>query len=79
MSSTGCEICRHGVYSGEYSLFEGGSAQPARVADSIEAQAQAQLHHCSLCGAWWQFNAREAHVISETEARQTFHAHFSRR
>ena len=77
MSSTGCEICRHGVYSGEYSLFEGGSAQPARVADSIAAQAQ--LHHCSLCGAWWQFNAREAHVISETEARQTFHAHFSRR
>ena len=77
MSSTGCEICRHGVYSGEYSLFEGGSAQPACVADSIEAQAQ--LHHCSLCGAWWQFNAREAHVISETEARQTFHAHFSRR
>ena len=74
MSSAGCESCRHGVYSGECSPFEGGIAQPARVADSI--QGQAQLHHCTLCGAWWQFNSREAHVIPESEARQTFHAYF---
>ena len=33
MSQSGCEKCQGGVYSGEYSLFEGGSAQPARVAD----------------------------------------------
>ena len=77
MSQSGCEKCQNGVYSGEYSLFEGGSAQPARVADSLTAQAQ--LHHCTMCGAWWQFNQREAHVIPEQEARSVFADYFASR
>lgn len=47
---------------------------PVYVATSIEAHAH--LHHCSDCGAWWEFNEREARVILEAEARHTFAAHF---
>jgi hypothetical protein len=65
----GCEICRRGVLSATW-------PQPERVASSNEAQAF--LHHCVECKSWWQFNQREAHVISETEAKETFHSYFNR-
>ena len=75
----GCQQCRQGVLSGMYSP-EVAKRQgmelmpPAYVMTSVEAHAH--LHHCGVCGSWWEFNEREAHVISEHEARSTFSAYF---
>jgi hypothetical protein len=59
----GCDVCRQGVLSGE-------SANPAPVGVNIPAHAR--LRRCQACGAWWEENEREAHVISEQQARSTF-------
>ena len=77
--SQGCTECRQGVLSGMYSAEAAerqGQPQmsPAHVATSNEAHAH--LHHCDSCNSWWEFNEREAHVISEHEARNTFPAYF---
>ena len=63
----GCEQCRRGVLSGRADL-------PAPVA--VSRAAHAYLRHCPACGAWWEENEREVHVIGEDEARRTFAAHF---
>lgn len=31
--------------------------------------ARVSLYRCDQCGAWWEFNEREAHVISEDAAK----------
>ncbi len=61
--SGGCEECRRGVYSARW-------PPPARVA--AHASGWSFLHRCEACGAYWEFNVREAHVISEAEARQNY-------
>ena len=30
------------------------------------------LHRCEHCGTYWEVNLREAHIISEEEARAKF-------
>lgn len=64
----GCEICRTGVLSGHW-------LPPYLVTTNYEAHAR--LHKCNDCGAWWEENEREAHVISEKEAQATFHEYFA--
>lgn len=59
----GCEACRTGVLSAAW-------PPPEHVAENIAMHAD--LHHCNACGAYWIFNEREAHVISEYEARADF-------
>lgn len=76
----GCDQCRQGVLSGmcwpEAAMRQGVSVlPPAFVTTSSEAHAH--LHHCAACGSWWEFGEREAHVISEDEARSTFAAYFA--
>jgi len=76
---TGCADCRNGVLSGMYSP-EAAALQgvqvlpPAFVYSSIAAHAR--LYRCQNCGAWWEFNEREAHVIAENEAKMTFADYF---
>lgn len=75
----GCEVCREGVLSGQWSpeaaaRSGGTNLPPKQVACNV--QAHAYLHHCDLCGAWWEFGERSAYVISEVEARQTFSSFF---
>ena len=65
--NSGCEMCRRGILSGQGDM-------PEYVATSL--QAHAHLRHCQACGAWWEENEREAHVIGEDEARATFPMHF---
>jgi hypothetical protein len=48
---------------------------PTYVATSMEHHSH--LHRCKDCGAWWQFNEREAHVIDDREAKETFPAYFA--
>ncbi|WP_168074237.1 hypothetical protein [Caulobacter sp. SSI4214] len=52
----------------------GRSDVPNKVATSIEAHAH--LRHCPFCGSWWQEGEREAHVVSEEQARSTFYSYF---
>lgn len=66
--SKGCEKCRQGVLSSRW-------PPPARIAAA--ADGWAFLHLCDECGAYWEFNVREAHVIDETEARQSYPAAFA--
>jgi hypothetical protein len=78
----GCEACRAGVLSGEWSpeavAHTGGTnLAPRRVVSNL--QAHAYLHHCDRCGAWWEFGERSAKVISDAEARQTFQSYFATR
>jgi hypothetical protein len=78
----GCEACREGVLSGEWSpetvaRLGGTNLPPKRVSSNL--QAHAYLHHCDRCGAWWEFGERSAYVISEDEARSTFSSFFATR
>ena len=59
----GCEYCRRGANSATW-------PPPSRIATS--ADGWAFLHRCGECGAYWEFNVREAHVIGEAEARQHY-------
>jgi hypothetical protein len=59
----GCEKCRAGVLSASW-------PPPSRIACSVDLHAY--LHRCDFCGAYWQFNEREAHVIEEAEAITEF-------
>lgn len=76
---TGCADCRNGVLSGMYSpeaaARQGSSVAPPTFVYSSSG-ACAHLYHCRNCGAWWEFNAREAHVIAEDEAEKTFAEYF---
>lgn len=81
-SEQGCEACRQGVLSGEWSpeaaaRTGGTNLPPKRVVSNL--QAHAYLYHCDRCGAWWEFGERSAKVIGETEARQTFQSYFATR
>lgn len=76
----GCEECRNGVLSGMYSPAAAArqgkeTTRPTLVYSSIAAHAH--LYRCQSCGAWWEFNAREAHVIAEDEAKITFAGYFN--
>lgn len=76
---TGCEECRNGVLSGMYSpeaaARQGLEVSPPNfVYNSIAAYAH--LYRYQSCGAWWESNAREAHVVAEDEAKTTFSEHF---
>lgn len=76
---TGCIECRRGVLSGMYAPEAAArqgiqAAPPSFVYCSIAAHAQ--LYRCHHCNAWWEFNAREAHVIAENEAKRTFAEYF---
>jgi len=44
------------------------------VATSIKAHAH--LRHCPFCGSWWEEGEREAHVVSEEQARSIFPSYF---
>jgi hypothetical protein len=71
----GCEECRNGVLPGMYTPEAAARQQkevapPTYVCSSIASHAH--LYRCRKCGAWWEFNAREAHVIAESEAKMTF-------
>ena len=50
---------------------------PEIIATSVKAHAH--LRKCPNCGSWWEEGERESHVISETEARQTFSTYFEGR
>jgi hypothetical protein len=68
----GCDDCRQGALSGMYSPEAAAKFQlpvepPTFVYTSIEAGVH--LYRCNECGAWWEFNQREAHVISESAAK----------
>lgn len=78
-SEQGCELCRQGVLSSEWSpevvtRFGGKTLPPRHVLTSLEQHAA--LHYCDCCGAWWEFGERTASVIDEAEARRLFPAHF---
>ncbi len=64
---SGCQACRDGVLSSRWN-------PPTKVFTSVSSHAR--LARCRLCGAWWQESEREAHVISEAEARATFSGYF---
>jgi len=66
----GCEGCRT-------SALRGGDEAPLREC-YFNIIIHADLRHCNDCGAWWKFGEREAHVISESEARMSFPDYFSR-
>lgn len=73
----GCEECRSGVLSGIYSPEAAARLQlplkpPTFVYTSIDACVD--LYRCNQCGAWWEFNQREAHVISEDVAKAIYPA-----
>lgn len=59
----GCEECRKGVLSAS-------GPRPTMIACSEALHSF--LHRCGICGSYWIFNEREAHVIEETEARTEF-------
>lgn len=68
----GCDECRQGVLSGMYSPEAAAKFQlpvkpPTFVYTSVEFCVQ--LYRCNQCGAWWELNQREAHVISENVAK----------
>lgn len=69
----GCEACRHGVLSGFYNPEAAErQSQPVEPPEFVTTNIdeQADVHRCDLCGAWWRFNEREAHVIGEAEAQR---------
>jgi hypothetical protein len=78
--NAGCEKCRTGVLSGMYSpeaaARQGREMAPPTFLYSSVA-AHAHLYRCRICGAWWEFNAREAHVIADDEAKMTFVEYFA--
>jgi hypothetical protein len=63
----GCEKCRHGVLSGMLGTLKQLAA----------SQGPIFLYRCEECGAWWEENMRESHVITEGEARERFPAIFN--
>lgn len=65
----GCEACRRGAYGATW-------PPPARIA--VSKDGWAFLHKCDVCGTFWEFNAREAHPISEAEARRGYPQAFSK-
>ena len=62
-STSPCRDCRSGAASATW-------PQPVRIGQSGDGWAF--LHKCDICGTYWEFNVREAHPISEEEARQSF-------
>jgi hypothetical protein len=59
----GCEVCRTAILSGDESpLVDLGQTDDGWLS----------LARCSVCGSYWQKSVREAHVIEESEARETF-------
>jgi hypothetical protein len=58
----GCEHCKQGVLTEQI---------------AINLEAHAQLRRCKACGSLWIENEREAHVITEAEARETFPTAFA--
>jgi hypothetical protein len=64
MSSTGpCEACTIGANSGTW-------PPPRRIA--VYKEGWYFLHLCDICGTYWEFRVREAHPISEAEARRRY-------
>jgi hypothetical protein len=68
----GCSTCRDEVYSGR-SRAQGSLCR--YLCTGIANHAH--LCRCDACGCWWIENEREAHVISEAEARTTFVEYFT--
>ncbi len=54
----GCKVCR--------TKWETG-VQPTQLAANLERHAH--LHHCDLCGAYWENNERYADLIAEAQVR----------
>ncbi len=65
----GCAECRRGALT--------GCASPLR--EIGQSTGPVFLYVCDVCGAYWIENLREAHVISETEARAVLGPAFSSR
>ncbi len=65
-SKKGCDACRRGILTGQ--------SPPVRIG---VAKGPIFLYHCERCGAYWLVTLREAHVISEEEARHLFPHVFS--
>ena len=61
--SKGCEACRMAHLSG------GGDVV---VHLASHASGWTTLRRCRRCGAYWEANTREAHVIPEAEARAEY-------
>ena len=61
--SQGCELCRRAVF---YEVPE----SPYQILG--EAQGGVVLARCRDCGAYWDQNAHDAHVISLDQARASF-------
>src|ERR1044072_2688821 len=59
----GCERCRDGIVTR-------GSDAPRVVGSDLRECAF--LRRCDRCGAWWREGQREAHVISDEQARLSF-------
>jgi hypothetical protein len=58
-----CDACRT-------SALRGGGEPPLVRLD--DGPGLISLHRCQRCGALWEANVREAHVISEEVARRDF-------
>jgi hypothetical protein len=59
---SGCEFCQRCALTSWDPMIELGDS----------ADMHAYLRQCPKCGAFWQYNEREAHVIDELEARHDF-------
>lgn len=59
----GCEACR-------VAALRGLPDPPMKYLGS--ATGPVLLYRCSVCGSYWEETLREAHVISEAEARETY-------
>lgn len=55
----GCGECRQGVLSSQW-------PPPKRI--GVIGDLHVFVHRCDKCRAYWIFNEREAHVISDAEA-----------
>ena len=69
-SHRGCEECRTAALR--------GMAQPL-VKVATHKSGCAALYRCIKCGAWWEEQLREAHVISESEAQTEYSSAFQDR
>lgn len=68
--SQGCEYCRDAWFRRHEDVL------PVVL---VIGEGPVFLRRCRRCGAWWEENLREMHVIDGEEARRTFPAAFESR
>jgi len=67
LNVSNCEKCIQSVYSGKWvGMKKIGGLKGGLI-----------LYQCINCGAYWEENLREAHVISDKDAKKKFAELFS--